>query len=123
VPEEAVARSLNDAGYRMVSKRHRDGYPFTKDTVTAMLQNRFYTGVVTLYGEEVRDAQGQPVGKHEPIISQDLFDRVQAVVAGKARRGRFGSTTGQAHVYVASSLARCSSCRENLRCPARLGRP
>ena len=80
-----------------------------------MLQNRLYTGVVMLYGEEVRDAEGKPVGKHKPIISQDLFDRVQAVVAGKARRGRFGSTTRHAHVYVASSLARCSCCRENLR--------
>jgi DNA invertase Pin-like site-specific DNA recombinase len=80
----SVAKALNDAGYRMVSKRHPGGYPFTKDTVTAMLQNRFYTGVVTLYGEEVRDAEGQPVGKHDPIISQDLFDRVQAIHGRKA---------------------------------------
>jgi hypothetical protein len=111
----SLARALNDAGYRMVSKRHPDGYPFTKDTVTAMLQNRFYTGVVTLYGEEMRDAEGKPVGKHEPIISQDLFDRVQAIHGRKAHAGRRGSTVSQVRVYVASGLVHCRCCRQPLR--------
>jgi hypothetical protein len=28
------------------------------------------------------------LGLHQPIITQDLFDRVQAVRAGKSNRGR-----------------------------------
>ncbi len=54
-------------------------------------------------------------GKHEPIISTDVFDCVQSLHARRRRGGRRGSTAGHLHPYVAASLARCTCCRERLR--------
>jgi len=99
----------------MVNKAHPEGYPFTKDTVTAMLTNPFYTGVVTLYGEGVRDEAGDPVGLHEAIIDRALFDWVQALRAAKGGQGRKGSTQGQAYTYLATGLAHCACCHQPLR--------
>jgi len=113
--DRRVAQKLKDEGHRMVSKRHPDGHPFTKDTITALLQNVFYTGAVTLYGDEVRDEGGNPVGLHQAIIDRSLFDRVQALRATRNRQGRKGSTQGQAYTYLASGLARCACCHEPLR--------
>jgi cytochrome c553 len=99
----------------MVNKAHPEGYPFTKDTVTAMLTNPFYTGVVTFYGEGVRDEAGDPVGLHEAIIDRALFDWVQALRAAKGGQGRKGSTQGQAYTYLATGLAHCACCHQPLR--------
>jgi len=106
-----IAQALNAAGHRMISKLHPEGYPFTKDTVTALLDNRFYLG-------EVRYGDAWLPGKHEPIISQRLFDAVQAVHARKAGMGRRGSTSGQTRLYVAQGLVRCACCHQTLRANA-----
>ena len=42
-----------------------------------MLKNRFYIGEITYRGEMHR-------GEHEPILSRDLFDAVQAQRAANA---------------------------------------
>jgi len=113
-----VAQALNDAGYRMRSKRHPDGHPFTKDTLTVMLDNPFYAGWVTYTadGSGRRSEEATRIhGLHDPIITQELYDRAVAVRAEKRGTGRRGSPLRQAHVYVAASLARCTSCRERLR--------
>jgi hypothetical protein len=104
----SVAETLNRAGYRIVSKLHPDGYPFTKDTVTAMLRNPFYIG-------QVRCREALVPGRHGPIISQDLYDRVQTIHARKDKAGRRGSTIGRRHTYVAAGLVRCTCCRQILR--------
>ena len=61
-----VARWLNNQGFRT-----REGNAFTPHAVRDMLSNHFYLGVVKYHDEE------HP-GKHDAIILQDLFDRVQA---------------------------------------------
>jgi len=103
-----IAKALNSAGHRMVSKRSPEGHPFTKDTITALLQNRFYLG-------EVRYGDVWLPGKHNEIIEQELFDRVQAVHARKAHVGRRGSTAGTGRVYIGAGLVRCSCCQQPLR--------
>lgn len=84
-----VAKTLNAEGHRMVSKAHPDGYPFTKDTLTALLQNRFYIGKVTYCGGGTRRRHGgasEVDGRHEPIIDPDLFAKAQEA-RGQARQG------------------------------------
>jgi site-specific DNA recombinase len=129
--DAAIARELNQRGYRMVSKRHPEGYPFTKDTITALLQNPFYYGLVSYDGLRthgrldlrLRRRHGKTIyatengkaklGQHEPIVSQELFDRVQAV---RARKHRAGKTAAQCRrVYLASALAHCTVCQQPLR--------
>ncbi len=120
-----VATVLNDAGYRMRSKRHPEGYPFTKDTLTAMLDNPFYAGWVTYTGNGSGKRTDDAVrvrGQHEPLIPQDLYDHVLAIRASRRGQGRAGSQAGTRHhrgstlgVYTAAGLARCRCCRERLR--------
>ena len=121
-----IAEELNRRGYRMVSKRQPDGGPFTKDSITAILREPYYCGRVSydrclkVHGRldlTLRRRHGKTLyrtGKHDPIISQDLFDRVQAVRAAR-RRGVGGRAPVQDRVYLAAKLARCMNCGESLR--------
>ena len=49
------------------------GHPFSRETIRLMLNNRTYLGQIEYKGSEVFP------GKHEPLISQDLWNRVQEV--------------------------------------------
>lgn len=70
-----VLKIVNDEGLTAVS-----GKPVTNQTFHNMLRNPIYTGWVSLSS----DTTLAPVrGLHEPIVSQELFDRVQAVLDGK----------------------------------------
>ena len=101
----------------MRSKRHPDGYPFTKDTLTAMLDNPFYAGWVTntADGRGKRNDNTKLIkGQHQPLISQELFDRCLAVRATKRNPG--STEARHSHTYTAGGgLARCSCCRQPLR--------
>ena len=120
-----VARALNEEGYRMVSKRQPGGGPFIKDTMTALLANPFYIGMVAQPsgdGASNRSRDARLIqGQQEPIIDASLFDHVQTIRASKRGQGRAGSPAGtrhaavQRHTYLAAGIARCRCCRERLR--------
>jgi DNA invertase Pin-like site-specific DNA recombinase len=122
-----IAHALNDRGYRIRSKRHPDGWRFTKDTVSAMLMNCFYAGwVVQPTDEATTWANRSKVaprvrGQHQPIISQELYDQVQVVRARRAPKepsgvGRRGGARRQRHAaYIAAGLVRCHICGMRLR--------
>ncbi len=123
-----IAEELNRRGHRMVSKRQPAGGPFTKDSLTALLREPYYCGRVSYDGLKVhgrldlklRRRHGKTLdkpGRHEPLISQELFDRVQAVRA-RRRRGAGGRAPVQERVYIAAKLARCTVCEETLRANA-----
>ncbi len=98
--DREVAVTLNESGYRTTGNRGRN--PFTKDTVRAMLQNRFYLG-------ELPDGELAWVrGAHDPLLDDSLF-----MAAQEARERR--ATTPlpvrrQARVYSLSGLLRCYHC-------------
>jgi DNA invertase Pin-like site-specific DNA recombinase len=97
-----VAQVLNEAGYRPRGRGKRALKLFSKDTVTAMLQNRFYLGEVQYKGEWFP-------GLHEPIIAPELFDRAQK--ARQKRRSKVGTTARRgSRVYALSGIARCARC-------------
>lgn len=119
-----IASWLNAQG-----KRTSGGWghrPFSKDTVRAILINPFYIGMVGYRGLSDRETEsGQRAraskrawqwlpGKHEPIISSELFDRCRSV---RARLGRrfVGRKPSQAHSYILSKMARCARCGGPLR--------
>jgi len=72
-----IAETLNADGLTMLHKGVR--VPFQKDTIGGILANRFYIGMVTYKGEERR-------GAHDPLISDDLWNQVQAIRQLRARR-------------------------------------
>jgi site-specific DNA recombinase len=98
--DREVALSLNEAGYRTTGNRGRN--PFTKDTVRAMLQNRFYLG-------ELPDGTGEWMeGAHDPMLDDSLFEAAQA--ARERRSSVPMPVRRQASVYSLSGLLHCHYC-------------
>ena len=72
------------------------GKPYSKDKVKYILKNPFYYGHF-IYGGEIYE------GKHTPIISKKLFDKVQAVI-----KQRSHPTKGLIEPQAYCGLLRCS---------------
>ena len=75
------------------------GLPLKKDQIAKMLTNPFYYGHF-LYGGELYE------GKHTPIVSKRLFDKVQ--IAFEKRRLRRTTITNTPKPFC--GLVRCGSC-------------
>ena len=102
-----IARLLNEADYRPKGRGERALRLFSKDTVTDILQNRFYLGEVQYKGEWYE-------GVHEPIIPEELFERCQRV--RQQRRPRLGTTARSgSRVYPLTGIARCARCGGRMR--------
>lgn len=91
---------LADRGLRTRGgKKKGPGNPIQLTTLARILSNPYYTGVVQFEGAQV-------AGSHEPLISEELFDRVQAILASKA-------TSNENHIkhhhHLKGSL-RCAGC-------------
>jgi site-specific DNA recombinase len=94
---------LNEAGFRSRPNRRYPERPVSRHTVEAMLRNRYYLGYVTFSGTEYR-------GRHEPIVSQGLFDRVQQVL--RTMPGN-GNRQRRYHHYL-KGLVWCQRCKRRL---------
>ena len=66
--------------------RSEGGRPLSRDQVSFMLSNPFYIGLFRYAGELYE-------GKHPPLISKQLFDKVQAVLKGAGGRTTSRRTT------------------------------
>jgi site-specific DNA recombinase len=113
--DRAIAQALNAAGYR--TRGTHGSNPFTKDTVRAMLLNRFYLG--ELPGE--RPSSAAPV-RHRAVIDADLWE---AALAHGSRRTTQGRVTipRTATVYSLSGMAVCGYCGSHLHIQPAKGRP
>jgi site-specific DNA recombinase len=94
--------------------------PFGKESVRAMLQRRFYTGVVVYYGVDERgrkrkrgDFQALFPGKHPALVSVEDFERVQALRRQFSCRTRRGNS--RPNIYPLSGLLICDSCGRTMR--------
>ena len=89
------ARMARDAGlvYR------KSGAKVPVSTVHSILRNRLYTGWFEWNGKLIQ-------GRHEPLVSVELWERVQGVLDGrfanKAKRGK--------HDFAFSGLIACHAC-------------
>lgn len=78
----ALKRDLDQDGYRSKrwtssSKKTYGGHPFKRGALYYILKNRLYIG------EAVHKGNAYP-GEHAPIIDQDVWDQVQALLAQNA---------------------------------------
>jgi site-specific DNA recombinase len=83
--------------------RNRGGGPVTLNGLVTILRNPFYIGLIRIYATEETFR-----GAHEPLITTELFEKVQDVLAGK-RVDRV-----QNHIFTYSRLIRCGSCGYSL---------
>src|SRR5215831_13230162 len=79
--------------------RSRTGAKVSRSSIHAMLINPIYYGDFLWTGKHYH-------GLHEPLITQDLFDRVQAVLVEKGQR----RTGQQKHTWAFQGLISCGYC-------------
>ena len=102
---------LNEQGFRTRNtKKLPDGdgslsqepRRFTAHGVADLLKNRFYVGYVSYKKEFFQ-------GKHEPLVSQEIFDLVQDVL--RKNNGRSRTLVSQpARQYLLKGIIRCAYC-------------
>jgi site-specific DNA recombinase len=77
--------------------RRRASQPLSASSVNDLLGNTYYVGTVTYRGKKYP-------GRHEPLISQELFDRVQAVLQAHNHSGE----RDRKHQHFLKGTIRCS---------------
>jgi site-specific DNA recombinase len=92
---KGAARKAHEAGLVYP----RSGAKMPVSTIQTILRNRLYTGWFEWNGKLIQ-------GKHEALVTVDLWERVQGVLdgrfGGKAKRGR--------HDFAFSGLIACAQC-------------
>ena len=91
---ESLGRRLAEFG--LVSK---NGTPLAKATIQRMLTNLAYIGLIQQKGETYE-------GKYQPIISRELFEKVQKVLKERAKPRK----SKKRHNFPFIGLFRCGEC-------------
>ena len=78
--------------------RSRKGNVLHLSSVQKILRKHFYYGMLEFQGELYE-------GKHEPMISKDLFDKVQRVMARRGKKNR-----KRKHEFPFIGLMQCGTC-------------
>ena len=99
---EDIAQFLFERGIKTGATRGWNkggGRPLKKDQITFLLSNPFYFGHFAYSGEMYE-------GTHTPIVSKELFDRVQKIRALRSRAHHKAANEPQAYC----GLLRCGEC-------------
>jgi site-specific DNA recombinase len=79
---EHLSEEMADRGLRSRPSRTRPAKPVGIENLRLMLRDPYYTGAMVYKGQIV------PNGRHQAIVNQDLWDRVQSVLDLRSRRGQ-----------------------------------
>ena len=106
-----IAEIMNSLGFKTRNKRKTATHgvvgprPFTSDSTRDIIGNPFYVGFVCYKGERIK-------GKHEGIVSFELFDKCQEVRRNHAKGPRTHSP--KMRTYLLKGLVRCAFCGEKM---------
>ena len=95
--------ALTDAGCRTRGNRRYGPRPVSINLLGKMLKDRYYLGYVEYDGVEYP-------GRHEPLITQDLFDQVQKVLYAQRNAG----TRQRVHDHYLKGTVWCARCKRRL---------
>ena len=102
-----TTQTLTDAlaarGLRTIATPKRPAKPLLKSRVAHMLSNPYYMGVVVFQGAQYE-------GRHEPLVSPELFARVGAVLKEK----RHAVDKAQKHHHYLKGTLFCGQCGARL---------
>ncbi len=96
---EQVHQAVTAAGLTSRATKRTPEQPISLNTLYEMLQDRYYVGYVTYKGDEYE-------GRHPAIVTPDLFERVQRVLA--LRHG--GGTRERQHHHYLKGAIWCARC-------------
>ena len=111
-PQSALADRLNSLGYRTNGKRRAEmdgelvqveGRKFTNWAIRDMLKNPFYFGMVRYKNELFQ-------GRHQPLISKELYDQVQEQLQQNQSRRTAPTRTKVENTHLLRGLFRCYEC-------------
>ena len=106
-----ITTLLSARGLRSRATARYRAKPLSQSQVHAMLSNRYYLGEVKYHGKFYP-------GRHEAIISEELFDRVQGVLAAHRLSGERDRKHGH---YLKGSIY-CGACGRRLTYSRNTGR-
>lgn len=95
--------ALTEAGLRTKPTKRWSARPISVHKIGDLLKDRYYLGLVTYEGEEYQ-------GRHEPLVSQDLFDQVQRVLFAERQAG----ARQRVHNHYLKGLVWCDRCHKRL---------
>ncbi len=75
---DTIAKYMNNIG--VIIKIGKRRHPVTNKHAEKLFRNKFYMGIL------VSERWGEKQGAHEPMISEELFYKVQAYLSGKAHK-------------------------------------
>jgi len=93
---EELTKIMNELGLR-----NSKGNKLTLSALSLVLNNPFYVGVIKVKGKTFQ-------GKHDPLISSDLFTKTQNVLRGKT------NTKFLKHDFLFRRLIKCAICNYSL---------
>ena len=95
--------TLTSAGFLMPATTRHPSRPISIERLRQLLRDRYYLGYVTYQDIEYK-------GRHEPLISQELFDRVQRILDSHSGSG----TRYRTHNHYLKGLLYCGRCKYRL---------
>lgn len=96
-PRHILDLATNQWGLRSKKRKRTGGKPFSLSAVYDMFSNAFYAGIITRRGKTYP-------GKHQPMVTLDEFDRVQALL-GRPRLAR-----PKVRKFAYTGMMRCGGC-------------
>jgi site-specific DNA recombinase len=104
-----IAQILNDQGIRDKQKGRRET-TLRAQTLSGIFRNKFYAGKITSrkYGLEVQ-------GQHTPMITEELFYRVQATIDGRNRNAApaLARRNLDSPDFPLRRIVKCSRCKHS----------
>ncbi len=97
LPKQILAIANKEWGLRTRQYKKSGGNIMSRSGLYRMFTNIFYTGLIDYKGTYVP-------GKHDPMITQDEFEKVQFLL------GRKGRIRPQQHAYAYTGLIKCGEC-------------
>tara|TARA_R110000868_G_scaffold11516_7_gene56427 strand:+ start:16034 stop:17530 length:1497 start_codon:yes stop_codon:yes gene_type:complete len=95
---DTLSQELRSRGFRS-----RGGRPLLANRISELLNNPFYTGIM-----RIRTTGEVFPGRHEPLIEQTLFDRVQDILHGRV------NVCSEQHAFKFKRLLQCATCMRTL---------
>ena len=96
---ETLGEKLAEAGLRTRGTAKWKSQPVSEETLRGMLRDRYYCGYITYKGVEYK-------GRHEALISEPLFERVQRVLDSHQGAG----VRNRTHHHYLKGLMWCARC-------------
>ena len=96
-PPQILEKLNNEWGFRTRGWKKRGGKPMSRSTIYRIFTNQFYAGIIPYKGLYA-------IGKHDPMITLEEFDRVQLIL------GRDGKPRQNRYTYAYTGIINCGEC-------------